>query len=71
MIKQERRFLRLTAVRERTGLSKTTIYDLVKKKKFPSYVKLSDRVTVWVSDEIDGWIDARIANARSMSDCGA
>jgi prophage regulatory protein len=52
--------LRLPAVIERTGLSKTEIYRRIKAGAFPAHSKLSPKVTVWASDEIDAWVAARI-----------
>ena len=47
-----------------TALFKSTIWDIVKHNEFPSPIKISAKVTVWVESEIDSWIDTLIANAR-------
>ncbi|PRP71116.1 transcriptional regulator [Chromobacterium amazonense] len=52
------RFLRIKEVRERTGLSTTTIYDRMKEGAFPKQIKLGERVAVWLESEIDAWIEA-------------
>lgn len=46
-------FLRLPEVIKRTGLSKTEIYRRIAIGQFPKQVKLSRRVVVWPTAEID------------------
>lgn len=50
------RALRLPEVRRRTGLSRTTIYRLVSKHRFPPPRKLTARVSAWPEDEIERWL---------------
>ena len=63
------RFLRLPAVMERTGLSRTTIYRLEMAGNFPRRVKLSTSGSIsasaaWVESEIQAWAEARVAASR-------
>ena len=53
------RILRLKDVTQQTGLSRSTIYELVKLGRFPSQVKLSQRAVGWRSREVTEWIEAR------------
>lgn len=53
--------LKLLEVKKRTRLSKSHIYDLVRKGLFPSPLKLSERSSAWVESEVDAWIASRIA----------
>jgi prophage regulatory protein len=55
---------RLSTVKARTGLSRSSIYDLIKKGKFPSPIKLGLRSVGWVHGEVTGWIEERIASSR-------
>ncbi len=57
----QRTILRLPAVIQKTGLSKSNIYALIAKNKFPKQRKLSDggRATGWFSDELQEFIDTR------------
>jgi len=55
------KLLRLRAVTNRTGLSKSTIYALMKTGAFPLPVHLGRRLVRWVATEIDAWILARAA----------
>lgn len=53
--------LRLPQVRERTGLSRSTVYRLQENGEFPRSVALGPRSVAWVAREIDQWIEDRIA----------
>jgi prophage regulatory protein len=52
--------LRARQVRERTGLSRSTLYAKIKAGEFPRSISLGDRAVGWSSAEIDAWIGARI-----------
>ena len=49
-------FLGLTQVRERTSLSKTTIYRLIGEEKFPRPYQLTERRVAWREVEVATWI---------------
>jgi prophage regulatory protein len=51
--------IRLPAVKTRTGLGKSTIYLLIKKKRFPQQVVLSTRAVGWYEHDIDDWTRSR------------
>ena len=52
------RLIRLPEVMERTGVARSTVWDLMKKGKFPKSHKLSERVTVWKESEIIAYINS-------------
>jgi prophage regulatory protein len=54
-------FLRLKAVKAKTGLPESTIYFLQAKGRFPRSVKLSERVAAWDEGEVDAWMADRLA----------
>ena len=54
-----RRFLRIRAVRERTGLSRSTVHKLELAGDFPKRVVLGPRSVGWWEDEVTGWMDSR------------
>ena len=56
------RIIRLDAAKDRTGLSRSAIYD--PNTKFPKSVKLSPRAVGWVEAEVDEWVQARIADRQ-------
>ena len=49
-------FLRLPQVLTRVPISRSTLWRRVHDGSFPKPVKLSDRITVWRSEDIDGWM---------------
>ena len=55
---------RLPEVIARTGLTRSTIYELMLKDEFPSQVRLAGRTVGWVESEIEDWIDSRINASR-------
>lgn len=57
-------FLRLPAVVQRTGYSKSRIYALAKKGEFPAPVAIGQRATAWLESEVNNWMQARIAASR-------
>jgi prophage regulatory protein len=58
---QPTKILRLPQVRERVGLSTSTIYSMMAKGLFPQQVPLNVHSVGWVEEEIDDFITARIA----------
>ncbi len=53
--------MKLRAVIETTGVSRSHIYALAQKGQFPKPVKLTERSSAWVASEVQEWIDTRIA----------
>ena len=58
------RFLRVSAVEARTGLSRSTIYDWLAEGRFPPAIRLSGRVVRWVEAEVEEWIRERMDESR-------
>ena len=56
--------IRLPEVQRRTGYSKAWIYRLLKENRFPRPVKIGSRSIAFVENEIDEWINQRIAESR-------
>lgn len=51
--------LRLPQVRLRTGLSKSTIYELEAKGAFPHRIRLTERAVGWNEADIQEWSATR------------
>ena len=56
---QHRTILRLEKVLYSTGLSRSVLYDLIKKGEFPRQRKISQKSIGWFSDEVQAFIDSR------------
>jgi prophage regulatory protein len=52
-------FLRLSAVIDRTGLGRTSIYRGIAAGTFPAPVRLGPRAVGWPEDAIDRWAESR------------
>lgn len=59
------KLIRLEDVMRMTGLSKSTIYEMIRIEDFPSPVKIGKRCAAWVETEIKAWIISRINKSRS------
>jgi prophage regulatory protein len=54
------KLLRFPAVRERTGLSRSTIWRLERQGEFPKHRRISANVVAWVEEEVMGWIHSKV-----------
>lgn len=54
------RFLRLAEVKQRTGLSRSTIYLNISKGTFPKNVNLGSRAVAWLESEIEAWMETLV-----------
>jgi prophage regulatory protein len=59
--------LRLPAVKSRTGLSRSSIYQHVADGSFPRPVSLGARAVGWVESEVEWWISRKIKESRGGS----
>lgn len=53
------KILNLKAVKEKVGLSPTTIWRLEKAGKFPSRINITESRVGWFEEEIDNWLETR------------
>lgn len=58
-------FWRLNKVLEETGLSKSTVYDLMKKGGFPAAIRLSKKAIGWSDVEVRTWQEDRVKASRT------
>ncbi|MCM8596896.1 AlpA family transcriptional regulator [Accumulibacter sp.] len=61
MADQLRSFLRLKQVRAVTGMSRSWIYEAIRRGEFPAPIPLGARAVAWDSASIAAWQAARIA----------
>lgn len=55
---------RLPAVKQRTGLSRSTIYALIEKGEFPKPILLGARAVGWLESDVSEFIEARVKASR-------
>jgi prophage regulatory protein len=58
-------FLRLPKVKALTGLSKSSLYELIRANSFPAPVHLGARTVAWVASEVKEWATERILSSRT------
>jgi prophage regulatory protein len=58
------KILRLPSVKNRTGLSRSTIYLRMSEGSFPAPVSLGGRAVGWIEAEVDEWLKQRIEASR-------
>ncbi len=63
------KILRLPSVKNRTGLSRSTIYLRISQGKFPKPIALGGRTVGWIEAEIENWLNTAI-NVREASQRG-
>ena len=51
--------LKLRQVTDKAAISRSSLYAKVKQGMFPAPVKLGERASGWIEDEIDEWIEQR------------
>lgn len=63
------KLLRLSAVEDQTGLSRSVIYRMIKAGEFPAPIQLTGaRAVAWPSSSVDTWIQSRIASAKNRGE---
>jgi prophage regulatory protein len=58
-------FYRLSHVKQRLGVSSSSIWAWVKAGKFPKPIKLSANTTAWNAADVDAWASDRIAASQT------
>lgn len=58
------KIIRLPEVKNKTGLSRSTIYLGMAKGIFPKTISLSERSVGWLDSDIEQWLDKRIAASK-------
>lgn len=61
--------LRLRDVKARVGLGHTTLYELMKQQAFPRPIRLSPNRVAWLENDVQRWLDERVAERDANSSC--
>jgi len=51
---------RLPEVLRQTGLSRSTIYEMISRGDFPQQVQLGRRAVGWIAEDVLDWIRAKV-----------
>ena len=61
------RIIRLPEVKDKTGLSRSTIYLRMSQDRFPKSISLGERAFGWIEADIEQWLDDRIALVKATN----
>ncbi|OHY90174.1 transcriptional regulator [Vibrio rotiferianus] len=64
------RFIRLKEVISKTGLSRSSIYSLIKEGRFPTSVPIGSRAVAWVESEVEEFLEESVQERDSASNGG-
>ena len=59
------KFLRLPSVIDKVGLSRSQIYKLIQRGDFPEPVKIGPKISVWIEEKLEMWMDAQVPQQAS------
>jgi len=59
--------LRLPQVKQRTGLSRSTIYSFIKDGRFKAPISLGARAVGWLESDVSEFIEERIKASRKSA----
>lgn len=64
-----KKFIRLPEVKNKTGLSRSSIYLRMSNDEFPKNILLgsSSRAVGWLDADIEQWLDERIAASKAAN----
>jgi prophage regulatory protein len=58
------RINRLPEVKNKTGLSRSSIYLRMSKREFPQSISLGGRAVGWLDEDINQWLERCIAESK-------
>lgn len=67
MAAQLQSFLRLKQVKLQTGLSRSWIYEAIRRGDFPAPISISARAVAWTEQSIADWQALRIEQSRKTA----
>ena len=60
MDNSKQRILRLPEVKNITGLSRSSIYGMIRSGTFPSHIQLGTRCIGWLENKVSAWVEQRV-----------
>jgi len=59
-----KKFIRLPEVKNKTGLSRSSIYLRMSNAEFPQSISLGSRAVGWLESDINEWLELCIATSK-------
>lgn len=64
-------YLRLSELRQRLGIARSTVYKLIKEEGFPQPFKITRRVSAWNEDEVQDYLMQQRSCSSTVADAGS
>ena len=61
------RIIKLKEVLNKTGLGRSTLYNLINVSGFPKPIPLGLRAVGWLESEVEGWINKRVHSRDALT----
>lgn len=58
------RLIRTREVMDRTSLSRSLLYEMIRRGTFPQPIRISSRRTAWPESEVSRWIAEKMTTSR-------
>jgi len=62
-----KKFIRLPEVKNKTGLSRSSIYLRMSNSEFPQSISLGGRAIAWLETDINQWLDECITASKAAN----
>lgn len=62
-----KKFIRLRAAKDQSGLSRSSIYLKMKDGSFPKSISLGVRAIGWLESDIQDWVESRVAASKGAN----
>jgi prophage regulatory protein len=62
-----KKFIRLPEVKNKTGLSRSSIYLRMSNGEFPQSISLGSRAIAWLESDINKWLEKCIATSKGKA----
>jgi prophage regulatory protein len=62
------RIIRIGAVKDKLGISRSSIYQRISQGSFPKQVRLGPHSVGWVENEVEAWLADRISESRPVAE---
>lgn len=61
------KIFRLSEVQQITGLSKSTIYLMMKNEEFPKNIMLGIRAVGWAESDLRAWVETKLSKKQASN----
>jgi prophage regulatory protein len=66
-VKNPTSIMRRKDVESKTGLKRSTLYELMQRGRFPKPISIGPRAVGWIENEVESWIEEKILESRGKN----